>query len=257
MDALREVYNYREMIFMLVRRDLCSRYKRSVLGFAWTFLNPLLQLLVYTLVFSVVMRSGIERYYLFLFVALIPWLAMAGSVNNGSTCIITQANMIKKIYFPRQVLPIAAVTTNFVNMFLSMLVVLAVCAFSIGLKASLLWYLIPVFFIEYILALGIALLVSALTVYFRDLQYMLTILTMAWQFLSPVIYSAEMVPERLRGLFMLNPMTSILISFRDVLYYKQAPALETTLLALGMGFFFLLVGWAVFTKLEKRFAEEL
>ncbi len=257
MKRLREVYNYREMIIMLVRRDLRVRYKRSVLGFAWTFINPLLQLLVYTLVFSVVMRAGVDKYYLFLFVALIPWIAMASSVANGSTCITTQSNLVTKIYFPREVLPITAVTTNFVNMALCMIVVLAVCALSVGLNLRVLWYLIPTYCIEYILALGIALLVSCLTVYFRDLEHILTIFTMAWQFASPVMYSTQMVPERYRFIFLFNPMSSILSAFRDVLYFRVAPKMSTMLLSLAAGVFFLLLGWFVFGRLEKRFAEEL
>ena len=173
-SQLREIYGYREMIWMLVRRDLRGRYKGSALGFLWTFLNPLLQLGVYTVVFSIIMRAGIEKYYLFLFVALIPWIAMAASVANGSICITTQSNLVTKIYFPREVLPITAVTTNFVNMALCMVVVVSVCALSVGLNLRILWYLIPTFCIEYILALGIALLVSCLTVYFRDLEHILT-----------------------------------------------------------------------------------
>lgn len=257
MKELKEVFRYREMIYMLVRKDLRARYKRSVLGFAWTFINPLLQLLVYTAVFSVVMRAGIEKYYLFLFVALIPWLAMASSVNNGAISITGQANLVTKIRFPRQVLPITAVTTNFVNMLLCMVVVLAVCALSVGLNLRVLWYLIPITLIEYLLALGIALLVSCLTVYFRDLEHILTIFTMAWQFLSPVMYSADMVPERFRLIFMLNPMSPILVAFRDILYYRTAPQLSTMASSLAAGVFFLLLGWFVFKKLERRFAEEL
>ena len=257
MSALKEVYNYREMIFMLVRRDLRGKYKRSVLGFAWTFVNPLLQLLVYTLVFSVVMRAGIEKYYLFLFVALIPWMAMATSVTRGAVSITGETNLVTKIHFPRQVLPITAVTTSFVNMLLCMIVVLVVCLFSIGLNFSVLWYLIPIVLIEYILALGIAFIVSSLTVYFRDLEHILGIFTMAWQFLSPVMYSAEMVPESLRGLFMLNPMTPVLIAYRDILYYKTAPQMTTMASSLAMGILFLVMGWLLFGKLEKRFAEEL
>ena len=245
MKTLREIYDYREMIYMLVRRDLRGKYKGSVLGFAWTFINPLLQLAVYTMVFSVVMRSGIEKYYIFLFVALIPWLAMANSVNAGSTCIIGQ------------VLPITTVTTQFVNMLLCMIVVLIVCLFSVGLNPAVLWYLIPVILVEYMLAMGIAFLVSGLTVYFRDLEHILSIFVMAWQFLSPVMYSVEMVPENLRRIFALNPMTSVITAYRQILYYKTAPDLTTMATALGMGVLFLVVGWFAFRKLERRFAEEM
>lgn len=255
--TLRELYDYRNMIYMLVRKDLRGRYKGSALGFLWTFLNPLLQLAVYTLVFSTVMRAGISNYYLFLFVALIPWLAMANSVNGGATCILSQQNLVTKIHFPRQVLPIAAVTTSFVNMLLCMIVVLVVCAFGVGLNLAILWYLIPTMLIEYILALGLAFLVSCLTVYFRDLEHIIGIFVMAWQFLSPVMYGIDMVPEKVYHIFMLNPMTAVILSYRDILFYKTAPHLNTMLLALGMGIFFLVVGWFVFAKLERHFAEEL
>lgn len=257
MQTLREIYNYREMIFMLVRRDLRGKYKGSVLGFAWTFINPLLQLAVYTMVFSVVMRSGIDKYYIFLFVALIPWIAMSSSVIGGSTCIIGQQNLVTKIHFPRQVLPITTVTTSFVNMLLCMVVVLAVCFFAIGLNFAVLWYLIPVILVEYALAMGIAFLVSGLTVYFRDLEHILGIAVMAWQFLSPVMYSVEMVPESLQGIFRLNPMTSVITAYRQILYYKAAPDLSTMVTAVGMAAFFLVVGWFAFKALERHFAEEM
>ena len=257
MKTLREIYNYREMIFMLVRRDLRGKYKGSVLGFAWTFINPLLQLAVYTMVFSVVMRVNKENYSVFLFVALIPWLAMANSVTGGSTCVIGQQNLVTKIHFPRQVLPITTVTTQFVNMLLCMIVVLVVCFFSIGLNFAVLWYLIPVILVEYALAMGIAFLVSGLTVYFRDLEHILGIFVMAWQFLSPVMYEVDMVPENLRGVFSMNPMTPVLTAYRQILYDKTAPDLSTMAAALGMALFFLIIGWFVFERLDRHFAEEM
>lgn len=257
MKSLKELYAYREMIFMLVRRDLRGRYKGSALGFLWTFLNPLLQLGVYTIVFSVIMRSDIEKYYLFLFVALIPWLFMATSVQGGATCVIGQQALVTKIYFPRQVLPIAHVTTCFVNMLLCFVVVLVVVAFSVGVNLAVLPFLIPTMVIEYVLALGLALLVSGITVYVRDMEHILGIVVMAWQFLSPVMYPKDWVPEKLRGIFMLNPMTSILDAYRNVLYYKCAPDMSTMLLALVLGVTFLLLGWFVFGRLQRNFAEEL
>lgn len=257
MEKIVEILKYREMIYMLVRKDLRGRYKASVLGFAWTFINPLLQLVVYTMVFSVIMRSGIDKYYLFLFVALIPWLAMANSVNGATRCITSNSNLVKKIYFPRQVLPINVVTTNFVNMLLCMIVVLIVCALSIGLNFIALLYLIPTMLVEYVLALGIAFIVSGITVYFRDLEHFLGIAVMAWQFLTPVMYSVDMVPERLRALYSINPMTPVIIAYRTILYYKAPPDLSTMLSSLIMGLVFLFVGWFVFDKLEKRFAEVL
>lgn len=258
MNKLAEIYQYRTMIASLIQRDLRGRYKGSVLGFAWTFLNPLLQLVVYTVVFSTIMRAGIEDYYLFLFVALIPWIFFSTSLTGGANCIWTQKELVKKIYFPREVLPIAHVTSQLVNMLLSFIVVFAALLISgKGIRITVLPYLIPVILVEYLLSLGIAFISSSLTVFFRDLEHILAVVSMAWQFLTPVMYGVDMVPESLRPIFMMNPMTSVIMAYRDVLYYQNAPELSTLLTAIALGFTCLVVGWFLFGRLERHFAEEL
>lgn len=255
---IKEVFSYREMINAFIRRDLRGRYKGSVLGFLWTFINPLLQLCVYSVVFSLVLRVDRPKYYLFLFVALIPWIFFSSSVQGGSACIIAYKDMVKKIYFPREVLPIATVTTNFVNMLFCFIVIFGVVIFSgTPLNFLALLCLIPVFLVEYILALGMAFLVSALTVYLRDLEHILGIVLMAWQYLTPVLYDYEMVPEQFRTVFSLNPMTPIISAYRDILYYSKVPNLTTLISALAMGLAVLIIGWIAFSKLKRRFAEEL
>ena len=258
MKLIKEIYAYREMIFSLVRRDLKGRYKGSVLGFLWTFINPLLQLLVYTFVFSIVMRSGIDDYYLFLFVALVPWIFFSTSVSGGSSCIWAQQDMVKKIYFPREVLPIAFVTSQFVNMLLSFLVIFVVLLVSgKELNPVALLCLPIIMIVEYLLALGMAMLSSAITVYIRDLEYILGIITMAWQFLSPVMYSVDQVPEEVRGIFFANPMTPIIVAYRDILYYGKMPELDTLLHAVLVVVGLLFVGTILFGRLKRHFAEEM
>lgn len=258
MTTLKEIYAYREMIFSLVRRDLKGRYKGSVLGFLWTFINPLLQLGVYTMVFSVIMRNGIKDYYLFLFVALIPWIFFSTSLSGGASCIWAQKEMVKKIYFPREVLPISFVTTQFVNMLLSFLVVFAVLIVcGKGLNPVALLCLPVVMLVEYMLSLGVALIASAITVYLRDVEYILGIITMAWQFLTPVMYSIDQVPENLMSIFNLNPMTPIIVAYRDILYYKQVPKLQTLLHASLLGILLMIVGMLSFSVLKRHFAEEM
>ena len=171
MKVFKEIFEYRQMIFSLVKKDLRGRYKGSVLGFMWTFLNPLLQLLVYTLVFSIIMRAGIEKYYMFLFVALVPWIFFSSSLTGGAGCVMASKDMVKKIYFPREVLPISYITTSFVNMLLSFVVIFAVMIVTrFGFNFVALLYLPLIMIVEYMLALGIALITSALTVYFRDVE---------------------------------------------------------------------------------------
>lgn len=255
---IKEIYDYREMIFMLVRRDLRGRYKGSVLGFAWTFLNPLLQLVVYTIVFSTIMRAGIEKFYLFLFVALIPWGFFAASLTGGCSSVLDQGSMVKKIYFPREVLPIAYVTTSFVNMLYCFIVIFAVVFFSgVGFNFTALLYLPLVMAVEYVICLGFAMLTSAITVYCRDLEYMLGILTMMWMYLTPIIYPITMVPQEYLPFFQLNPMTPVITAYRDILYYAKVPEAATLFHALLMGTAVLGIGWHVFDKLSRHFAEEL
>lgn len=258
MKHLREIYDYRQMIFSLVRKELRGRYKGSALGFLWTFINPLLQLCVYTFVFSIVMPNNIDKFYLYLFVGLIPWLFFSGSLTGGAASIINQKDMVKKIYFPREVMPIAYVTSNFVNMLLCFIVIFAVVIVTGGgINPIAICYLPIIMVVEYIMCLGGAMLTSALTVYFRDLEYILGIVTMAWMYFTPVVYSIDMVPESLRPFMNLNPMTPVIVAYRDVLYSKQVPHIRTLASGFILGCIVLILGCAVFQKLQRGFAEEL
>lgn len=258
MKDLKELYAYRQMIFSLVKKDLRGRYKGSALGFLWTFINPLMQMAVYTLVFSVILKSEIEKYYLFLFVALVPWMFFSASLTGGADSVLASKDMLKKIYFPREVLPISYVAGAFVNMLLSFVVIFGVIIFTgHGLNPVALLTLPLVMIVEYIMALGIALLSSALTVYFRDLSYILGIIAMVWQFLTPIMYSSELVPENLRPLWNLNPMTPVIEAYRAILYSKQVPELSTLILGAVLGILVCVVGYISFRKLQKGFAEEL
>lgn len=263
MRSFQEIYEYREMIISLVKKDLRGRYKGSALGFLWTFINPLLQLLVYTLVFSVIMRAGIEQYYLFLFVALVPWIFFSSALTGGASCVIASQDMVKKIYFPREVLPIAYITGSFVNMLFTFIVVFAVLIVSgFGINFVAVLYMPIIMMVEYVLALGIAFLTSALSVYFRDLQYILSIIAMAWQFLTPVMYSQEMVETQLvehpllLNIWNLNPTTPMINAYRDILYYKRVPEIQTLISAVLLGIVVLVIGWFAFKKLQKGFAEQ-
>ena len=255
-ETIREIWEYRTMIQSLVRRELRGRYKASFLGFLWTFIVPLCQLLIYTVVFSVILKSNIERYYLYLFVALIPWNFFSNCLTGGSSCIIQQQSLVNKIYFPREVIPISYVTAAFVNMLYCEVIVLAVSIFS-GVRYCILSLLCLalVFLIEYLLALGITMIVCAVDVYFRDLQHMLGILSMAWMFMTPIMYDISIVPENLLPIFYANPMTSIIAAYRDIQYYGVVPHVRTLGTAALMGIIFLVLGFLIFGKLKRRFSE--
>ena len=258
MKLFKELYNYREMIVSLVKKDLRGRYKGSVLGFLWTFINPLFQLIIYTIVFSTIMRMGIDKFYMFLFVALVPWIFFNACLQQGATSIMDNKEMVKKIYFPRLVLPLSFVTSCFVNMLLSFAVIFAVIFVTgFGVNFVALLFLPLIMLIEYILALGIAFITSACTVYVRDLQHILSIVGLGWMYLTPVVYPSSMVPEKYLTLFNLNPMTPIIMAYRDILYYKKIPQMNTLIQAATMGVVLIIVGVAVLSRLQRNFVEEL
>ena len=257
MRIIKELYNYREMLSNLVRKDLKVRYKGSVLGFLWTFLNPLLQLVVYTIVFSTIMKVNIDKFYIYLFIGLIPWLFFATCIQAGSTSILMNKDLIKKIYFPRIILPISTVNSAFMNMFYSMIVVLLTILVS-GIGFSKYVLLLPLAMImQYILVLGMTFIFSALNVYFRDLEYILNIIVMIWFYLTPIVYKIEMIPEKFRFWFYLNPMTGIINFYRNILYYKRMPSFNAFGGILIYGIIMIVIGYFVFEKLQKNFAEEL
>lgn len=246
------------MIYSLVQKELRGKYKGSVLGFLWSLLIPLFQLVIFTIVFSVFMRSEIDKFYMFLFVALIPWLFFNNCISGGATSIIQQKNLVQKIYFPRAVLPLAYAVSYFVNMLLSFLIVFAALLISgIGISFAVIGYLPIILLIEFVMGLGGALLFSALTVYFRDLEYIMGIVTMAWMYMTPILYPINQVPESIQPFLYYNPMTSVIVAFRDILYYQQAPDMKTLIYAIIWGILLLLLGSAAFSRLQRNFAEEL
>lgn len=245
------------MVIRLVKKDLRSRYKASVLGFLWTFLNPLLQLVVYTFVFSYIMRSDINNYSMFLFVALVPWIFLSSSLQMGATSIIASKNLVQKIYFPRIILPLSTVCSNFMNMLFTFIVLFAALMITGIYISPVIWALPIIVILQFAFVLGLTLLVSGLNVYFRDLEQIVNIGTLAWQFLSPVMYSVSTVPEALRPVFYLNPMTSIIISYRNILYDKVLPDFSTLISTLVFAVIFIVIGFVSFQRLQRGFAEEL
>ncbi len=256
--TLQELYEYREMIYSLIQKELRGKYKGSVLGFLWSLLIPLFQLVIYTIVFSVFMRSGIDKFYIFLFVALVPWLFFNSCITGGATSIIQQKNLVEKIYFPRMVLPVAYTISYFINMLLSFIIVfIALFISGIGVRLQVLWCLPIVMLVEFIMGIGAALLFSALTIYFRDLEYILGIITMAWMYMTPILYPVDMLDESIQQLLYLNPMTSLIIAYRDILYYQKIPEFKTLVYAVVWGVVVLILGYLTFQKLQKNFVEEL
>lgn len=255
---IKNIWTFRDMVFELTHRELRGKYKGSVLGFLWTYINPLMQILVYAFVFSQIFRSGIEKFHLYLIVSMFPFNFFTGGVIQGLGSIRYQGDLVKKVYFPRQILPIVSLTVNFVNMLISFLIIysiLLVSGWGIDLKLQV--WLLPVMVIEYFFALGLALMLSAVEVYFRDIEHIVTVLMMIWMYVTPMFYSIEIIPEKFLPVFYCNPMLYVIGMYQQILYYKVAP--DMVYMARGAGFALavMAIGSVIFKMLEKRFAEEL
>ncbi|MDP2935602.1 MAG: ABC transporter permease [Dehalococcoidia bacterium] len=255
---LSELYRYRGLIKNLVARDLKARYKNSVLGFAWCLINPLMMMVVFTLVFGVLMRNNIPNFPVFLLIGLLPWNLTAGSVMGSMNSIIGNGHLIKKVYFPREILPISMVCSNLVNFLLACVVLAAMLlVFRVELSPLMLYFPV-ILLIHVIFLLGLALLFSSLNVFFRDTEVIMEVVVLAWFFMTPVFYNIEDLTSTFsRLMYILNPMASIISTYRLVLLYHSPPAAEFLLRTLATSVAVLLIGYWFFLRQAPAFGEEV
>lgn len=254
---ISEINQYRSMLWSLTKSDLRTRYKGSALGFLWTFVNPLLMLLVYVLIFSFVMKINLPHYSVFMFIGLLAWNMFAMGIQTATGSVIAKANLVNKIYFPREILPLSVVLGALVNYLLSMVIMFVFLIIS-GFAPTWVWLYFPlIVLLETILTLGFALLFASLNVFFRDLEHMLGVLLMLWFYLTPIIYPITMIPKHFSYLLKLNPVTSIVLSYQDIFYYGTAPHWKLGLYGVIFSLLLLALGSVVFHTLSRRFAEEV
>lgn len=257
MNIFKRIYNYRELLKTNVKKEIRGRYKNSILGVLWSFLNPLLQLAVYAVIFGALLAGGDPTYHIYICVALIPWTYFTTAITQSAFTIIGNGDIIKKVYFPREILPISVVTSGAVNFMISSLIILFFVLIS-GIGVS--WYLLlypVVLFIQYILLLGIGFIVSAITVYFRDLEHIIGIILMAAFYGTPIVYKLEQLPANLQLMMKLNPMTHLINAYRDIFYYQRMPDMKMMVILFVGSVGLTIIGYFIFKKLQKGFAEQL
>jgi lipopolysaccharide transport system permease protein len=272
---LIELWAYRELIRNMVARDLKARYKNSILGYFWSLLNPLMTMLIFWLVFSVLLRNDIPMFPIFLLVGLLPWNFAVTSVSGGMRAIIDNSNLVKKVYFPREILPITVVLANLVNYLLALPVMLLVMA---GIQLTVLHHLqfswtfafLPVILmIQIVFLFGVTLFLSTIAIFFRDTTHIIDIFIQLWIFLTPVFYSLEAVTQgnviAAKAVRWLNPMASLVDFYRDILYGQPnnpiptpgLPALDGVFRTLLTALVILAIGAYVFHHNSGRFGEEI
>lgn len=261
LSNLANLIRYRGLIQSLVARELKARYRGSVLGFAWSLINPLLLLLIYSFVFTTIMPNeteGVRPYAVFMFCGILPWNWFATSLSDAAGSLIAGGNLIKKVLFPAEVLPIVSVLANMVHFFLGLpiLIVFLLVSHHYPDPTDLLWFPIAVV-VELIFACGLALMLAALTVHFRDIRDILANVLMLWFFATPIIYPwFQPNVQRFRWLFNLNPFTHLAVSYQEILFFNGPLGHWKWLVALGAAstLLFLACYW-LFDRLRDSFAE--
>jgi len=251
------LFQYSELVRNLTIKEFKLRYRNSVLGFIWSLLNPLAMMIILTLVFSTLLRVGIENFPVFLLPALLAWRFFSVSTSMSLYSIIGNSPLVTKIYFPRWLLVLSSNLANLIGSSLEFAVLFPLLIF-LGMKISYLVFLLPVTLVlEFILIIGVSFILAPLNVYYRDFNEIWNITLQIGFFLCPIIYSINLIPERYLSAYSLNPMTRIIEAIRKILYYNALPTVEDFLIILASGLFLLLIGYLIFRRLEPRFAEEI
>ncbi len=253
LQLTREIKRNHELIWALALKDLQIRYKRSALGFLWSLLNPLLMMVILTIVFSTLMRFSVKDYAVFLLSALLPWTFFSQGLSYAVESIVANAELLKKVAVCRSVFPMAAVLSNLINFLLS-LIPLALVLLVLRFPFHLAWVYVPVPLLGLILfTMGCGFFCAAANVFFRDVSHIVQIVLSAWFYFSPVIYSLDLIPKRFRFLFEMNPLAYILNGFRLAIYYGELPSLASAILSVAGGILAMVAGYYVFRRNEDWF----
>jgi len=254
---LKDLWNYRELIYFFTWRDLKVRYKQTLLGASWAVLQPFLTMVVFSIFFgglAKVPSDGVP-YPIFSYTALIPWTLFSKALQDGSRSLVSSANIISKIYFPRLILPLSSTLAGLVDFVIAFVVLLGMMVFY-GITPTANIWMLPVFtLLALITAVGFALWLSALNVMYRDVGYVIPFLTQFWMYITPIAYPASMVPEKWKILYALNPLTGVVEGFRwALLGTGEGPGISL-LISAGIALLVLITGLFYFRRMERKFAD--
>ncbi len=255
------LWQRRELLWSMTGRNVRSLYKQSILGYAWIFVNPLMQILVLTFVFSTILRIGMDviayPFPLFLFVALLPWIFFSSAVASATDSIAGSSSLVTKVYFPREILVVATVFSKIVDLLLGVLILLGLMAiYSVYPSWTLVW--VPaIFAMQLLFTVGISLPLAALNLYFHDVRYLVGVVLMIWFYITPIIYPLAIVPERYKMVFELNPLSRVVDAYRRVLLDGTSLTMERFLVGMGAALVVFLVGYYLFKRMEAGFADRI
>ncbi|MEW6101541.1 MAG: ABC transporter permease [Candidatus Omnitrophota bacterium] len=255
----KEIFKWRQLLFSLALKDLKKKYRNATGGVGWMLILPFAQAVIFSFIFKFLFKVEVDNYPLFLLSGLFPWVFLRSSLDAAKDSILNNANLIKKSYFPRQVLPISNIVSNFINFLFALVILLLFSVFYAKVRLSALWSLPLLILIQLVMMCGISLLVSSLNTIFRETEFLMDILFLVWFYITPIVYPLQMLknilhPAILR-LYALNPMVGIISGYQEIFVYGNRPDMGL----LSISFFFSLLifffGWAVFSRCEQVFAD--
>jgi len=257
MNVFKELYNYRELLKTNIKKEIRGKYKGSWLGVLWTFLNPLLMLAVYAFVFPYILRVDVDNYTIFMIVALIPWNFFTTAINTGTSSVYINGNILKKVYFPREIIPLSVTTAQLINFLITCLIMFGFILFS-GVGFSIHFLLFPLLvLIQYLITLGINLILSAVNVFVNDVTHFVQVALTLGFYATPVVYKADMLPDKYQWVMHANPLGVLVEAYRSILYYHRMPDMKWLSIWAVLSVIILVFGYLIFKKLEKTFVEEL
>lgn len=248
---------YNELLKHIALREIKSRYKQSFLGFFWVVLNPFFQMAIMSFVFSFIVKfdtPGVP-YPVFIFIGLLPWLFLSNATTSATDAFVGNGDLIKKIYFPREIFVLGTVAAKAFDFFLAFLLLLGMLVvYRIPFTPYMLFF-IPLFAVQFIFVYALSLLLATLNLFYRDIKYLFNLVLQLWFYVTPIIYATEFFPEHWRWIFKLNPMSVLINGYREVLINGGIPNVPSLLIATGMSFGLLAFAYLVFRKLEGSFAD--
>ena len=249
--------HYRDLLFAWTSRILRARYQQSILGGLWAILQPLATVIIFTVVFSFVLKvdTGSTPYIVFSYTAMVPWLLFSSSITDMVESIVSNMNLVSKIFFPREILVISTLLARIVD-FIIAYILLIILIFIYQVPVNLfLWLFLPVILlIQITLSLGIGLFASALNVFYRDIKHVFTLIMQLWLYASPIIYPISFVPDKWKKIYMLNPMVGIIEAYRSVMIYRAFPDISLLFSAL-IAIAVFIAGYLFFKRVEVQFAD--
>ncbi len=255
---INSLYSYRQLLKSNVKKEIRGKYKGSFLGVLWSFINPLLTTLVYAIVFPIILKSSEPHYVTFIVIGILPWTFFTTVIMQGTTTVLINAGIIKKVYFPREILPVSVNMSGLINFLISCIImfIFIICS-GIGFS----WYILflPLIIItQFLLQQGIIFITSAINVYIRDAEYIINFIINMLFYATPVLYSTELFAgSKFSFIFRFNPMATIITCYRDILFYKSMPHIKSLLVVLLFSSILFMIGYKYFKQKEKGFAEEV